>query len=538
VKRLQGFFPVIRHFSLSRKILVFNVYILSLFSFLGRYFVIPESICALFRQLVISHLIPWQKAYSYIMLLSGTHQVGLRLPLRDLWAANVSLLANRFRFPLMLTAGDLPTHPKLPHSYKPISHSIEAAALEFALHWSNWAPNGKPYKLPHKTYKAVLAAGYGEDFGDNHLRKLKRFNELATTSDATRLREVWASTQGKLRGHIYETAFRGVTNSLPTEHRRTCHGTFVIPSRVPGPNPWPCAFCQVGPNTIEHFYSSHCPTTKAATLDAWARFFPLVTPPTAWDAPLFLLLMSKPSTPAVSGMLLCLCWAIWEANSRCLSGTHPDNARKTIGSLLLSQAATFTGLRVPDPNGPKTKKLARKVKAEALIHVIPHGSVTCFSDGSSLGNPGPAGAGAHVAIPGQPPVRLFAPIGHGTNNQGEMSAFLIIFRYLEDQRVPHTHEVYVVTDSKLSQDQLLHNAKVKKNHQLVRDTREAARPRKGHLHIILAPSHVDIPLNEVADKMAKHAADRSAKGALPAYPLAYSILHGCLSPPAKFFPRY
>jgi ribonuclease HI len=214
-------------------------------------------------------------------------------------------------------------------------------------------------------------------------------------------------------------------------------------------------------------------------------------------------------------MVLCLCWALWKSNSDCLSGSHRNNAVKGIASLLHSQAPIFTELRNPDPKGKQARKLARKTVAEAKIRAIPSSAVVCFSDA--------AGAGAHVSIPGKPPALLFAPLGHGTNNQGEMAAFLILLKFLDDEQVPPTHDVYVVTDSKLTQ--ILNNARVKKNHQLVRDTRMAARPRLCHLFVILAPSHVEISLNEVADKLAKHAAACSAKWAYPSCPLTYQTFH-------------
>jgi hypothetical protein len=175
-------------------------------------------------------------------------QVGHKLPFRDLWAANVSLLVKQYDFPPLLTLDDLPPIPKLPKKNMLISANIKAAADEFVVCWFSWTPDGKPFKLSPQVYKATPTGGYREEFEENHLRKYRRFVKTATAADTTLLRETWANTQGKLRPHIYETAFRGLTNALPTEHRRACGGAFTIPARAHAPNPWPCSFCLVGPN--------------------------------------------------------------------------------------------------------------------------------------------------------------------------------------------------------------------------------------------------------------------------------------------------
>lgn len=69
-------------------------------------------------------------------------------------------------------------------------------------------------------------------------------------------------------------------------------------------------------------------------------------------------------------------------------------------------------------------------------------NLNCYVDGSSLGNPGESGVG--VFIPEHLELSLY--IGHGTNNNAEMTALIIALGELEKLK-PESCTVY--TDSEL-----------------------------------------------------------------------------------------
>ena len=60
-----------------------------------------------------------------------------------------------------------------------------------------------------------------------------------------------------------------------------------------------------------------------------------------------------------------------------------------------------------------------------IIDNIPNTDIIVYTDGSSIGNPGPAGAGYYIKFPasmGLQDKQTAIPLGHSTNNVGELWA--------------------------------------------------------------------------------------------------------------------
>ena len=71
-----------------------------------------------------------------------------------------------------------------------------------------------------------------------------------------------------------------------------------------------------------------------------------------------------------------------------------------------------------------------------LIASIPSQDAICFIDGSTLGNPGPTGAGASLTFPrpeGPILIERVAALGHATNNIGELWAIAMAVQMAEEQ---------------------------------------------------------------------------------------------------------
>jgi ribonuclease HI len=123
-------------------------------------------------------------------------------------------------------------------------------------------------------------------------------------------------------------------------------------------------------------------------------------------------------------------------------------------------------------------------------------------DGSSLGNPGPAGIGVVVsAVDGRVVRELSRYIGERTNNQAEYEALLCGLDQVRDW--PNT-DIVLQTDSELVFRQLDGSYKVK--NELLRPLHERARSALAALTNVRL-RHVPREDNRQADRLAKAAAE-------------------------------
>ena len=125
--------------------------------------------------------------------------------------------------------------------------------------------------------------------------------------------------------------------------------------------------------------------------------------------------------------------------------------------------------------------------------------INIFTDGSSLGNPGPAGAAAILLTEGYPRKIIARPLGERTNNQAELAAVLISLRALKN---PAQCLIHLFTDSQLIKGLLIDNWKAKANLNLVKAVRDLVKTLGG-LEVIKVKGHSGDPLNELANSLAR-----------------------------------
>lgn len=130
-----------------------------------------------------------------------------------------------------------------------------------------------------------------------------------------------------------------------------------------------------------------------------------------------------------------------------------------------------------------------------------------YVDGSSLGNPGPAGIGVVVtAADGRVLRETSRFIGNRTNNQAEYEALVLA---LEQAREWPNTDIVVRTDSELVHRQLEGAYKVK--NEMLRPLFERARDLLAALPSVRL-CHVPRAENRRADKLAKDAAESGRQG--------------------------
>lgn len=155
--------------------------------------------------------------------------------------------------------------------------------------------------------------------------------------------------------------------------------------------------------------------------------------------------------------------------------------------------------------GSRTERqTALAIKAALdLITSLPVGTIRVFTDGACRGNPGPAGAGALVELPGGRTGEGCRSLGRATNNRAELAAVDLALDLLDEAEVPPDTSVALFSDSKYAHGVLMLNWKAKANTQQIHLLRERLALRTG-LRFYWVAGHVGIAGNEQADTLANH----------------------------------
>ena len=140
-----------------------------------------------------------------------------------------------------------------------------------------------------------------------------------------------------------------------------------------------------------------------------------------------------------------------------------------------------------------------KVDPSAHVHVASATAWIAYTDGACSGNPGPAGAGMVVIVPGGKHIEGFEYLGEGTNNIAELMAILRAVEAMPEE----AQEILVHTDSSYSIGVLTKNWKAKANQELVLRAKKVVAARRAKLKYV--PGHAGVPLNERADELAREA---------------------------------
>ena len=157
-------------------------------------------------------------------------------------------------------------------------------------------------------------------------------------------------------------------------------------------------------------------------------------------------------------------------------------------------------------------------KLNELILSIPSCEAICYTDGSALINPGPAGAGASLMFPGPSGpvlVERAVSLGFSTNNVGELWAIAMAIRMAEGEEHRLSMDpvpLHIITDSKYSIG-IIQGSAVNANALLANKVKGIIKLRRKKTRVTLhwVKGHLNIDGNEQADMLAKSAA-RGSRG--------------------------
>ncbi|NOY25971.1 MAG: reverse transcriptase-like protein [Oligoflexia bacterium] len=153
----------------------------------------------------------------------------------------------------------------------------------------------------------------------------------------------------------------------------------------------------------------------------------------------------------------------------------------------------------------KAQAAAAQQSAAELVASLPKDAALCFTDGACKGNPGPAGAGCVVKLPGGEHHEGHRALGTGTNNIGELTAIGMALDILD--QVGFDGPVHILTDSKYSTGVLSMGWKAKANKALIATVKDKVRKHDATIHWIAG--HVGIAENERADALANLGVEES-----------------------------
>ena len=323
---------------------------------------------------------------------------------------------------------------------------------------------------------------------------------------------------------------RFLTNSLPTGRR-------LRSARIPLP-PHPrrptlahtdeCHLCHSpgAQDDVRHIFGS-CPPVRAALLAAALRC--RITLPDATTLTLTTLTYptdgwERTRVVECARLLLAFLAAVWRERRDFFSGLPlvPDarSVTQRITERILDSIPPARGKR---PTPEAVLKLANNPPPTAVVG---------FSDGSALGNPGPAGAGALLILPHmRGRVHDSIALGDGDNNAGEIEGLLRVLElYLEARRRGHTEgatALLLFTDSLLVLGALEWGWSLTNMPPRIRALRALYLQVKTHTTVRLywVRGHTGVVHNETVDDLAKQGAAhaRDTNGPFPSHNTQWQV---------------
>ena len=461
VDRVHKLAQILKPSSLNKRILIFNIYILPVFYYLAKFYIIPyKSIIIPLKNLIRKKVVPFGgSAFSYCHLISPRDRAGPFTPLRDLWATNITLLAQNFDF----KPSQLSPTPQM-GLYQPLANEIwskegdwdsldinEHRAYGAFCYLEDFHPRNshklldtsplgeaKPKKIRTLLYSNLVLQGYWQErestkksFPTSLYNKLGRFIGVDEEVHRVPNPHFFIAQHVKitcriLNSNIWNLQLRLMHNALPTDARRAAVG-MEVPIRkahspsdpLPSPSPFPCYLCGSGQDSSCHIFLE-CKVTRKA--------FEKVIQRTNCAQLTFsfrstFLLFSASSNALPTAIVLAFHWSIWFQRSRyfCFLPTLlPEE--KAVERITEHCLSSLPGLGSGRPQKTEYRKII------GLAEIPATKSINCFTDGSAKKNPSRAGSGVWISSSHtnfRTTIHLAIGLGEGDNNLGEMVALLV-----------------------------------------------------------------------------------------------------------------
>ncbi len=451
----------IKSLSLANRILFVNVFIISLFAYVGLFFVLPTTLWNIIRRAISKAIIPFNGgAFSYYSLVCAKELFSLRVALKDVWAFGLSLLA--VRSPLFSTSSNYFDLPRINlRSTKRISLHRDAAAVDFWRGHHN--EEGSLLHLPKPVSSAIYKIIIHDVFYDEALShcdiKLRRY--FLASPPSTPIMSIIASnmaTVSSAPSYFLFHHFSLINNALPFS-RRLRHQNHIAVSDVAA-----CFFCQKGHDSLLHVFSecviisnARASFFKKLDLDLSPFFVPAIKAYPTYFFPRLRNFVSSflPSTPITSSLapntlgaplgptflhgippslirpILAFNFAVWKFRKPSLASLPVCGSEwlvSRIVELATNCLACFDSRKRKAISPVVSEGKTDQNNHDNVVGSSAHSVAICYTDGSASPNPGLAGAGVSIFLKdSNEVVDAGVSLGVTTNNAAELVALLICF---------------------------------------------------------------------------------------------------------------
>ena len=283
-----------------------------------------------------------------------------------------------------------------------------------------------------------------------------------------------------------------------------------------------CPLCGGGPETLAHLHAeckiAHRATTAIATYSVDTDIRDNLTMASADSFNLL-----EPLSPLQCLHLVAFSHAVWTARNLPVR-QDPVSLVKHIKETFQSHLAASR----PKTRNPRNRS-SEKQDFLALANTLPKDALTYFTDGSSLGNPGPSGAGAICDYQDQRIYSQAKALGTSTNNVAELEGLLMALTHAiswcRGHKRPSSSKppppVHIFCDNRYALGVADGKWNAKAHRPLVTQIQSTLASLRLLTTVLLlwVPGHADVEGNEVADRLAKDAALSTHPGLTPAPPL-------------------
>ena len=507
---------MVRALPLHTRILFLNVFIVSIFSYISLFFILPVEIWKSLKTLISRSFIPYRGGgFTYESLVCITEIYGAKPALKDVWAFNISLLAVRSPFfSSSLNYHQLPSID-IRHNMHITDHR-DAAAVDF---WrSRHLPTGQLLPVSPPTsptvYKTIIKDVYLDDVISKLGLKISNFlflNLFSPSSPLSSPSSIASSIISSLSCSSLPSYLRffhmSFVNNALASSRRMRHQNKLSVASVDK-----CFFCILEQDSIAHIFSC-CVVIREARR---VFFTSLGYSPSSFFYPLhpplsFSFCSSFHSIPTY--VIIIFNFAVWSFRQPSLASRPEMNETWLVNRIVENATSIQTSIKNVGIKKRSSGDHLGDLKAhKELVLSSPEGAIFCYTDGSASPNPGPAGAGACLFNPfSSTVIDLGAPLGLSTNNAAEIYSLGMLFSFLINATLPTSHDFVVFSDSKFALSCLTSLKKPVTNSALVIAARvfykRASSIYRIHLHWVRG--HARIGGNERADKLSSNFASRN-----------------------------
>jgi hypothetical protein len=358
----------------QRRILVFNVFITPIFSFVQQFYTMPSSVLREYRSIMHRMISPFNgTAWPYSQLCAPTACVGFRQPLRDPWAHGTSLLLKGYDFSEIRSEADLPWN--LDGSFRagdkvtsnwdsPVfSDHTNLQVMEFLgpsfMDWDGYSELPPLKKADIKkividklivSYGTLNSLSYTRNFGLDHSSHLRNRLLKAGVTGACYVTDHFANLPKKVPPFLISHYIKVLCGALNSDGgRRRKFDPDASAHHAKGiDNPFPCYLCDRGsvdlPGDCSKHLFSACDRVKSAWVNlinkslnkrdlVWASSF------IGRNAPFYII--DYPIADPMLGysrlaLIMAFCWSIHKTINQIRSGRDPSNADLRVATLTIS----------------------------------------------------------------------------------------------------------------------------------------------------------------------------------------------------------